>query len=85
MYPERGRDNDKTGGGNKGNEVVCLVNSCVQRTISAKFAVFDGSKKQQETRETKALIRCNPNIQEGGECFSTHAAAARLTCANTFP
>lgn len=51
------------GGGSKANERVCLVNSCVQRTISGRFSVSDGSKSNRKH------VKQSPDEmqQQGGE------------------
>lgn len=43
-------------GGTKGNELVCLVNSCAQRTISGTFFCLWWQQKKQEICETKPWL-----------------------------
>lgn len=84
MYPEREGDKDKSG------EVPKEMNLCVWWIPVCKEQYLERFLSLMAAKATgnmwhKALIRCNLNIQEGGECFSSHAAAVILTQANTFP
>lgn len=83
MYPERDWDKDKR------REVTKEMNLCVWWIPVCKEQYLEHFLSLMAAKATgnmwnKALIRCNLNIQEGGECFSTHAAVVRLTHANTF-
>lgn len=60
-------------------EFLCTENNIWNLFLSLMAAKATGNMWN------KALISCNLNIQEGGERFSTQAAAVHLTHANTFP
>lgn len=71
------------GGAKEMNLCVLWIPQCKEQYLEWFLSLM--AAKATGNMRNKALIRCNLNIQQGGECFSTQTAAMHLTRANAFP